>query len=65
MQISKATSSITKLFVSLDIHYNNGLITEVQNQNETEIKKLQTKVFDSMIFGTHCNKYFKKTIKFS
>ena len=35
-----------------------GLTTEVQHQNETEIKKLQTKVFDSMIFEIYCNKYF-------
>ena len=45
MQVSKATSSIRRLFASLDIHYNNSQNTEVQKQNETQIKKLQTKVF--------------------
>ena len=35
MQVSKATSSITRLFALLDIHYNNRLNTEVQKQNET------------------------------
>ena len=34
MQVSKATSSVTRLFASLDIHYNNILNTEVQKQNE-------------------------------
>ena len=59
MQVSKATSSIMWLFVSLDIHYNNGLNTRVQNQNETEIKKSQTKVVNSMIFGIHCDTFFQ------
>ena len=40
MQVSKATSSIRRLFASLDIHYNNSLNTEKQKQNQTEIKKL-------------------------
>ena len=30
----------------------------MQKQNETETKKLQTKVVDSMIFGFHCNSSF-------
>ena len=59
MQASKATSSIRRLFASLDIHYNCLIInTEVQKQNEAEIKKLQTKVVDLMIFGIHCKPYF-------
>ena len=33
MQVSKATSSRTRLFASLDIHYNSGLNNEVQKQN--------------------------------
>ena len=57
MQVSKATLSITKLFPSLDIHYNNSLKTEVRKQNEIKIKKLQRKVVDSMIFGIHCNTF--------
>ena len=63
MQASKATSSIRRLFASLNIHNNNCLIinTEVQKQNEAEIKKLQTKVVDLMIFGIHCRTYFTKT----
>ena len=32
-----------RLFASLDIHYN-SLDTKVYKQNETEIKKLQTKL---------------------
>ena len=55
MQFSKATLSIKTLFTSLDIHYSNRLNTEVQNQNELYVKKLQTKVFKSMI---------KRNIKF-
>ena len=41
MQVSKATSSRMRLFTSLDIHYNNSLNTEVQEQNE--IKKETSK----------------------
>ena len=59
MQVSKGTLSIMRLFALLDIHYNNSLNTEVQIQNETEIKKLQTKVVDSMIFEIHCNTCFQ------
>ena len=55
MQVSKTTSRIRRLFPSLDINYHNSLNTEVQKQNKAEIKKLQTKVVDSMIFGLHCN----------
>ena len=47
------------MFALLDIHYNNSLNTEVQKQNETEIKKLQTKVIDSVIFGIHYYKFFQ------
>ena len=54
MQVSKATSSIARLFPSLGVHYN-----KVQKQNETQIKKIQTKVVDSMIFGIHCNTLFQ------
>ena len=32
MQVSKASSSIRRLFASLDIHYNNILNTEVEKQ---------------------------------
>ena len=35
MHVSKATSSATRLFVSLDIHHDKSLNTEVQKQNET------------------------------
>ena len=35
MQVSKATSCITRLFASLDINYNKSLNTEVQDKNET------------------------------
>ena len=35
MKVLKTALSIRKLFVSLDIHYNNSLKTEVQKQNET------------------------------
>ena len=66
MQVSRATSSIMSLLVSLDIY--NSLNTKMQKQNETKIKKLQTKVVDSMIFGIHCNTFFQYTsvfLKFS
>ena len=42
------------------IHYNNSPNTEMQKQNETKIKKLQTKVADSVIFGIHCNIFFNR-----
>ena len=42
--VLKATSSIMRLFASLDIYYNDRLNTKVQKQNETKIKKFQTKV---------------------
>ena len=57
MQVSKATSCIVRLFALLNIHYNKN--TKVQNQNKTKVKKLQTKDFGSVIFGTHCNKFFQ------
>ena len=53
MQVSKTTSRMRRLFDSLDTNYHNNLTTEVQKQNKIEIKKLQTKVVDSMIFGLH------------
>ena len=53
MQVSKTMSRMRRLFDSLDINYHNNLTTEVQKQNKIEIKKLQTKVIDSMIFGLH------------
>ena len=53
MQVSKTMSGMRRLFHSLDINYHNNLTTEVQKQNKIEIKKLQTKVVDSMIFGLH------------
>ena len=53
MQVSKTMSRMRRLFDSLDINYHNNLTTEVQKQNKIKIKKLQTKVVDSMIFGLH------------
>ena len=53
MQVSKTMSGMRRLFDSLDINYHNNLTTEVQKQNKIEIKKLQTKVVGSMIFGLH------------
>ena len=38
------------LFASLNIHYNKN--TKVQKQNETDLKKLKTKVCDSVISGS-------------
>ena len=46
MQVSKATPSIMRLFTSLHIHYNKN--NKVKKQNKTEVKKLQTKVADSL-----------------
>ena len=46
MHVSKATPSIMRLFASLNIRCNKN--TEVQKQNETKVKKLQTKVVDSL-----------------
>ena len=34
MQVLKATSSVRKFFASLDIRYNNSLITELQKQHK-------------------------------
>ena len=34
MRPSKATSNIRRLFASVNVHFNNSLNTEVQNQNE-------------------------------
>ena len=48
------------LFALLDIHYNNSLNTKMHKQNENKIKKPQTKVVDSMIFGIHCNTLSKQ-----
>ena len=59
MQVSKATSNIGRLCASVDIHYNNSLNTAMQKQNETKIKKLQTKVVDSIIFGILRYKFFQ------
>ena len=64
MQVSKATPSIIILFTSLDFLCKNSLNTKVLKQNETEIKKLQTKVVDTMIFGIHCNTFFQETPRF-
>ena len=46
MHASKATPSTMRLFASLNIYYNKN--TKVQKQNETKVKKLQTKVVDSL-----------------
>ena len=59
MQDSIANSSIMRLLNLLDIHYNNSLKTKVQKQNETEIKNLQTKVVDSLIFTIYFNNFFQ------
>ena len=59
MQDSIANSSIMRLLNLLDIHYNNSLKTKVQTQNETEIKNLQTKVVDSLIFTIYFNNFFQ------
>ena len=52
------------LFASLDIHYNESLNTEVQKKNETQIKKLETKVVESMILRIFCNTFFQETSSF-
>ena len=62
MKVSKATSCILRLFASLNIHYNKN--TKVQKQNETKVEKLQTKVGDLVIFGTHCHTFFQQTSHF-
>ena len=46
MHVSKATPSIMRLFAPLNIHYHKN--TKVQKQNETKVKKLQTKLADSL-----------------
>ena len=46
MQVSKATTIIMRLFASLSIHYSKN--TKVQKHIETKVKKLQTKVVDSL-----------------
>ena len=46
MQVLKAPSTTRRLFASLNIHYDNSVNTKVDIQNETNIKKLQTKVVD-------------------
>ena len=65
MQISNATSSIGSSFGSLDTHYNNSLNTEVQKQNETKAKKLETKIVESIYFWVHCYTFLLIDIKFS
>ena len=35
VNLKEATSSLIMLFATLDIHYDNVLITEMQKQNET------------------------------
>ena len=45
-----STSTIMRLFASQDIRYNNSLNTKVQKKNETEIKKIQTKVVTKWFF---------------
>ena len=46
MHVSKATPSIIRLFASLNIHYKKN--TKVEKQNKIKVKKLQTKVIDSL-----------------
>ena len=48
-----------KILKTASIDYNNSLNTEVQKQNVTETKKLQTKVVNSMIFGIHLYSLFQ------
>ena len=62
MQVSKATSSIIRLFISLYIHYNRDI--KVQKQNETKVKRLKTKVVNSVILRIHCNTFFQYTSSF-
>ena len=54
MHVSKATPSIMRLSASLNIHYNKN--TKVQKQNETKVKKPQTKVVDSLQYIFSINK---------
>ena len=51
-----------RLFASLNIHYNKN--AKVQKQNETKVKKIQTKFVDSVIFGTHCKTFFQQSSSF-
>ena len=60
MQVSKATSSIMRLFASLDIHYNNRQNTTVPKQNETAIKKLQTKLLIQSCSGFIAIQFFNR-----
>ena len=48
MQVSKASSSIRRLFASLDIHYNNIVNTKVEKQNEPD-KETSNKIFSRLI----------------
>ena len=45
-----STSTIMRLFASQDIRYNNSLNTKLQKKNETEKKKIQTKVVTKLFF---------------
>ena len=55
------TSSIIRLFGSLDIYYNNSLNADLQKQDETQVKKFEAKGVDSMIFGIQCKTFFQET----
>ena len=60
MHVSKAAPSIMRLFASLNIHYNKK--TKVQKQNETKVKKLQTKVVDSLQYIFSINKLWQSLV---
>ena len=60
MHVSKATPSIMRLFASLNIYYNKN--TKVQKQNETKVKRLQTKVLDSLQYMFSINKLWQNLV---
>ena len=51
MQGSKATSSVRRLFVSLDIHYNNTLILRCRNKMKTKWKNVREKLWTQWLSG--------------
>ena len=53
---------MTRLFPSLDVYNNDSISPGKQKQNETYIKKLQTKVVGSIIFVIHCSPFIQYTL---
>ena len=51
MQGLKATSSVRRLFVSLDIHYNNTLILRCRNKMKTKWKNVREKLWTQWLSG--------------